>query len=545
MSLSMRGSSSGFCHSSIFILSDYEFCAIISWLDVGSICCFDSAVGNFNDRILWLTYLSAADLAVFDVVDHCYQSVRWLISRGVRVTSILTPLCEDPGRRLITDYTFIGPNIPPIESQQVCGFNHDTLANILMGATTMSMRRQNILLRLRLRDCSCISDMGIAFVAHYCSTLTSIELNKCAMLTDVSIASIAKCCHQLTSLSLHRFDNFTDAGLIEIAKGCPDLTSIDFYSNNYITSTGIAAIALSCVSLESICFYDCSNIDDDAISVIAKHCPALSTVKLGCAGITTTSLIALGSVSCSQLQHLELHCQGVITDVGFLAIARGCPLLTSFIIKNEEISDFGLKGIAKGCPSLTTVSFRSSERISDDGIFLLAELCPNITSFQCQICSITYIGITEIALKCHNLTSLNLAENMINYSNFFDTLSRNCPLLKYLVLSENRGLTDRSLSYIGYRSHYGGGFPALVSIEINSCWQITDNGVTSIVKGCPNLTSMDLSDCFHISDFSLLAIIQHLPLLTGICLDATSVSDIGQSALEKAYPLLIVYGNGQ
>ena len=52
--------------SSLFDLSDDGFRHVLSWLDVGCICKLDIAIGNVDERLLWLHSLCTMDSKAID-----------------------------------------------------------------------------------------------------------------------------------------------------------------------------------------------------------------------------------------------------------------------------------------------------------------------------------------------------------------------------------------------------------------------------------------------------------------------------------------------
>ena len=98
--------------SRLFQLSDDSFHYLLSWLDLVCICKIDIAIGNEDERSLWLRSLHTMDTKAVDEYKHCHSSIRWLIGRGVRATIIQIRQRyfhkESDG---ITDETFAGVGI--------------------------------------------------------------------------------------------------------------------------------------------------------------------------------------------------------------------------------------------------------------------------------------------------------------------------------------------------------------------------------------------------------------------------------------------------
>ena len=94
--------------SRLFKLGDDAFVSLLSWLSVGSICSLDTAVGNVDERLMWLHSMHSIDSKSIDEYKHYHSSIRWLIKRGARATSIRARRSKLTSDRQITDMTFAG-----------------------------------------------------------------------------------------------------------------------------------------------------------------------------------------------------------------------------------------------------------------------------------------------------------------------------------------------------------------------------------------------------------------------------------------------------
>ena len=61
---------------------------LYSWLDVGCICKLDIAMGNADERCMWLHSLQTMESILFDEHFHSHSSIRWLIIRDARATRV-------------------------------------------------------------------------------------------------------------------------------------------------------------------------------------------------------------------------------------------------------------------------------------------------------------------------------------------------------------------------------------------------------------------------------------------------------------------------
>ena len=191
--------------SRLFQLGDDVFHDLLSWFDIGVICCLDSAVGNVTERLLWYQYLSAVDNKAINEYAHCHSSVRWLISRGTRTTSIQFRNQYFDGREVvgINDETFLGSR----DSNSLMRFTRSwmsSLKEIVVDCNSNNYRA---------------AAAGVSSIVNGCPHLTFINLSGCRSITDIGVSAIAEGCPHLTSINLTYCCKLTDIGVSAIAEG--------------------------------------------------------------------------------------------------------------------------------------------------------------------------------------------------------------------------------------------------------------------------------------------------------------------------------------
>ena len=195
------------CISRLFQVGDDVFRNLLSWFDIGVICCLDSAVGNVTERLLWYQYLSAVDNKAINEYAHCNSSVRWLISRGARTSSIQFRTQYSDGREVvgINDETFLGSS--------------DVNSSMRISRSWMSSLKDIV------GDCNSnkysAAAAGVSSVVNGFPYLTSINLSYCRRITDIGVSAIAQGCPHLTSIDLVRCYSITDIGLSYLRRKCP------------------------------------------------------------------------------------------------------------------------------------------------------------------------------------------------------------------------------------------------------------------------------------------------------------------------------------
>ena len=262
--------------SRLFKLGDDAFVSLLSWLDIGSICSLDTAVGNKDERLIWLHSLHSIDSKAIDEYEHCHASIRWLIKRGARATSIRARRSNRTSDRQITDMTFAGMGI--LFTQNVDSVNQGFFSWLGMNCDTSNGLNKSVFIRTQgvsqvasidLYKCESISDVGVSAIAQGCPLLTSIGLINCGGISDVGVSAIARGCPLLTSIDLSYGGRISDVGVSAIARGCPLLTSIGLINCQRISDVGVSAIAQGCPLLTSIDLRDCQRISDVGVSAIA------------------------------------------------------------------------------------------------------------------------------------------------------------------------------------------------------------------------------------------------------------------------------------
>lgn len=155
---------------------------------------------------------------------------------------------------------------------------------------------------------------------------------------------------------------------------------------------------------------------------------------------------------------------------------------------------------------------------------------------QCPSASkaITYIDVSpcirnvhlshihQISLSCNQLSTLVLP----GYKrNALFSLSHPLPLLATLDLSRCYMPDDLVQSIADH-------CPALVTLKLQGCIKLTNQGVLTLSRGCHSLTSLNLTRCEKLADVAVTALVQGCPNLTSLDLKKVhKLTDTGTRAL--------------
>ena len=315
-------------NSSLFQIGEDLFLLLCTWLPIKSISNLDIAISNAYDRSLWMKWLGIIDVdAINEYNRHSHASIRWLITRGVRTTSI--QIIYGYGVSLDAD-TFSG-----------FGFSSKHVVNDVMEDNEV------VIGGLSIKDC------------------VSVNL-RCTNITDVNISDLARGCPQLHTINVEKCFALTDESLILLAQYCPQIHTIDISYTPKITDVGLSALARGCGGLRDISLIGNDAISDVSVSTLASCCPLLNTIKFGMLhwedSITDISMQALG-LNCKGLESVSLH-KWTEGDISIFAVA--CPQMRNLNLNDREgLSDHFISELIMAFPHLSVTYDYDSD--NDDG----------------------------------------------------------------------------------------------------------------------------------------------------------------------------------
>ena len=143
----------------------------------------------------------------------------------------------------------------------------------------------------------------------------------------------------------------------------------------------------SVATLPGLChlsLVSCANVNDSALA----HLAALSSLKvldlMTCEGVSDNGLAALAAGSC-QLQHLNLSYCRQMSDA-FLKSMRRQPHLSILKLDVCSITGVGLTALALAASSLLSLSLRRCGGVTDGGMAALLPFTPQLEHLDLTCC---------------------------------------------------------------------------------------------------------------------------------------------------------------
>ena len=308
-------------HSSYYVdgkLNDRRSCLAIecfnvlvisNWLSMQELGNLDMAVSNHSVRESWLNTLKASASQAVDEWHHSHTSMKWVMLRCIRITTVLVK--QENGFKL-SDST--------LETVSANVLRNVVYDDVVSRRELVIWEGCKYLKSIDLSRCQDITDIGVSALGHGCSQLQSIDLSYCRSITDIGVSALGHGCGQLQSIDLSYCRSITDIGISALGHGCGQLQSIDLSYCQDITDIGISTLGHGCGQLQTINLSYCQDITDIGVSALGHGCGQLQSINLRyCRNITDIGISALGH-GCGQLQSINLCGCDNITDTGVSAL---------------------------------------------------------------------------------------------------------------------------------------------------------------------------------------------------------------------------------
>ncbi|KAK9165818.1 hypothetical protein Scep_001009 [Stephania cephalantha] len=300
----------------------------------------------------------------------------------------------------------------------------------------ISLRCPN-LIRLKLRGCRELTDLGMAMFAKNCRGLKKLSCGSCSFGVR-GMNAVLDNCYALEELSVKRLRGITDGAAAEPI------------------GPGVAAASLRSICLKELYNGQCFG----PLIVGSKNLKTLRVFR--CAGDWDMLMEAITEMVTGLV---EIHMERVqVSDRGLAAISNCSELEILHLVKTPDCTNMGVVSIAERCKLLRKLHIDGwkTNRIGDEGLVVIAQGC---------------VKLQELVLIGVNPTCLSLG-----------LLGANCPNLERVALCGSESIGDEELSCIASK------FVALKKLCIKGC-PVSDHGMEALAEGCPNLVKVKVKKC--------------------------------------------------
>lgn len=275
------------------------------WLNARDITALDSAFCSTLYRPLWLQCLARLrGNKSIERFEHRHKSIRWLIDRQVKVTSMKLNQCaiEDDEDVLdedgfdIREDTWSGINMPTLENVNCYDFERETD-----------------------RFEYSLDDAGLEALSLGCPNITRIFLGRLERVSADAMGRFASRCSKLECVKVTfvmdgKLSNFTS---VLGALSCCPIKELIIFECSALTDRVVHHMALYFPRLEKLSIIGCRNITDVSLTVVgASSLPIKGLQFVDQCGFTPTKLQAL--IVSKRASLLSLHCDSALVDPAVL-----------------------------------------------------------------------------------------------------------------------------------------------------------------------------------------------------------------------------------
>uniref|UniRef100_A0A672JZI0 F-box/LRR-repeat protein 2-like n=1 Tax=Sinocyclocheilus grahami TaxID=75366 RepID=A0A672JZI0_SINGR len=228
------------------------------------------------------------------------------------------------------------------------------------------------------------------------------------------------------------------------------------------------------------------------------------------------------------VENISKRCGGFLRQLSL----RGCL----------SVGDASMKTFAQNCRNIEHLNLNGCTKITDSTCVSLSKFCSKLRHLDLTSC----VSITNHALKalrwgsykanlgwvicfdsvnnlddtalkhlqkhCPELMTINMQSCTQITDDGFVSLCRGCHKLQMVCVSGCSNITDASLTALGLNCQ------RLKILEAARCSHVTDAGFTVLARNCHDLEKMDLEECILVTDNTLVQLSIHCPRLQALSL---------------------------
>ena len=327
------------------------------------------------------------------------------------------------------------------------------------------------------------ADAAVQAIVSHCPCIEKLNLNGWIDMTDLSL-------HRMTTLvglkelCLAYCPLFSSASIRTLLQCFPSLEKLAFRLNEGSIDDILRCLSHYCPCLKDL-YAGGEFVSPDVVIALAQACPRLVRLRILVASFEPDDRVLIAiAACCPHLHTIDLpHCKpSAYTDLGLIALSRGCPDLTLCPIDNDAATDAAILSFAEHCHKLTSIKISNNSRITYTSVCALIKANPSITIITLKHC-------TMVVEECLALP--------VQY----------IPNLSFIRIEECEYLTESCLITLVTRG-------SLTGMCLTGCLCATDSLIHSLVTHCKKLETVSLYTCPNITDDSIVTLITLAPLLT-------------------------------
>uniref|UniRef100_H0WFJ5 F-box/LRR-repeat protein 15-like leucin rich repeat domain-containing protein n=1 Tax=Otolemur garnettii TaxID=30611 RepID=H0WFJ5_OTOGA len=222
--------------------------------------------------------------------------------------------------------------------------------------------------------------------------LQELSLHSCRELSTEAVATLCRQQPGLTSLDLSGCSELTDGALLAVSRGLRHLRCLSLGKLRRLTDAGCAALG-GLHELQNLNMAECCLVSGKELA------QALGSMHRAPSRLVSLSLAFCSSLKVlqfPQLRQLSLSLLPALTDMGLVAVARGCPSLERLALSHCTcLSDEGWAQAASSWPRLQHLNLSSCSQLTEQTLDTIGQVCKQLRVLDVAMCS----GINMAAVR--------------------------------------------------------------------------------------------------------------------------------------------------
>ncbi|PNX88320.1 F-box/LRR-repeat protein, partial [Trifolium pratense] len=377
-----------------------------------------------------------------------------------------------------------------------------------------------------------IPAIGLRAFSKKITTLISLVCSNIESIYGTDLFLIAECFPLLEELDLSNpgefanHVNFLD-GLDALSLALFKLRKINLSGHCYVNDSSLLHLCKNCEFLEQVMMMNCSLLTHHGIAyAIRERRQTLRSLSIRWRSYGSNDIISSHFVdslaNLKGLTSLDLS-SSRISDKLLTSIAmRGLPLRKLVLQNCTGYSYVGIFSLLSKCQGIQHLDLQKAEFLNDHHVVKLSLFLGGLMSINLSDSgNLTNLALCALVGNCSSLSEIRMEyttigkETVENSNSLMDFVVQGMnfevPQLKVLNLSYT-SIDDKTL-YVISKSCCG-----LLQLLLESCKNVTKNGVEHVVENCTQLREINLGYCNNINFVNIVDMVFLRPSLRKITL---------------------------
>ncbi|GLU22003.1 hypothetical protein SLE2022_381060 [Rubroshorea leprosula] len=289
-----------------------------------------------------------------------------------------------------------------------------------------------------------------------------------------------------------------DHGVIYISSTLKRLRKINLSGNPFLTDHALVALSSNCLLLTEIEIRHCDFITQKGIGLAMRNSANLKCISANGIGVPSIDSFFKDSFFYVRaLCELDLS-HSFLSDEFLCSIGEACLPLKKLVLSHCYCLSFaGISFLLSKHQSLVYLDLQGANFLTDEHMAELTKFLGNLTFINLGLCSkLTNATFFNLTTNCPLLNTINMERTNLGVEEFSTEVVVQAHV-KSLFLSGNNSLNDECIKKVAYVC------PNLEVLDLACCFNLTEEGIIEILKGCQQIRSLEINVCREVKNLQI------------------------------------------